>query len=118
MLSPATTDASKNLAACGVSEPRSASSLSRVARTTNLRMLTATKPREMPSNTTCRRWPSGNMASTNGEFIEDQQHEDRKRCGGAVKAPTGQDWPAGFSTTDSAGFRPNGSMTEGDEMSA
>ena len=29
-------------------------------------MLTAVKPREMPSRTTCSRWPSGSIASTNG----------------------------------------------------
>ena len=31
-----------------------------------MRMLTAEKPREMPSSTTCSRWPSGSIASTNG----------------------------------------------------
>ena len=39
---------------------------SRAARSTNLRMLTAEKPRLMPSSTTCSRWPSGSIASTNG----------------------------------------------------
>ena len=29
-------------------------------------MFTAANPREMPSRTTCSRWPSGNIASTNG----------------------------------------------------
>ena len=36
------------------------------ARTVNLRTLTALNPRLMPSSTTCSRWPSGSIASTNG----------------------------------------------------
>ena len=38
-------------------------------------MLTATKPREIPSSTTCRRWPSGNIASTNG-VVTSPSHND------------------------------------------
>ena len=65
-LRPARTLASRNRAAAGVSVPRSTRSCSRLARSVNLRMLTAVKPREMPSRTTCRRCPSGSIASTNG----------------------------------------------------
>ena len=64
--SPARTDASRNAAAAGVRLPSSTRSASRAALSTNLRMLTAVKPRLMPSRTTCSRWPSGSIASTNG----------------------------------------------------
>ena len=66
MLSPATTQASRKSAACGVSVPRSTRWCSRLALITNLRMLTALKPRLIPSSTTCRRCPDGSIASTNG----------------------------------------------------
>src|SRR6188472_2212241 len=66
MFSPASTAASRNRAACPVRLPSSTRSASRAARSTNLRMFTAAKPREMPSRTTCSRWPSGSIASTNG----------------------------------------------------
>ena len=65
-LSPARTDASRKAAACSVRLPSATRSCSRAARTTNLRTLTAEKPREMPSSTTCSRCPSGSIASTNG----------------------------------------------------
>ena len=65
-LSPARTDASRNDAACSVRLPSPTRSCSREARTTNLRMFTAEKPRLMPSSTTCSRCPSGSIASTNG----------------------------------------------------
>jgi hypothetical protein len=68
MLSPDTTAACRNRAACGVSEPSSTSSSRRAARTTNLRMLTAENPREMPLSTTCTRCPAGSVASTNGRL--------------------------------------------------
>src|SRR3954469_69110 len=66
MFKPAWTDASRNDAAWSARLPSATRSCSRAARTTNLRMFTAEKPREMPSSTTCRRWPCGSIASTNG----------------------------------------------------
>ena len=63
---PARIEASRNAAARGVRLPSSTRSWSRAARSTNLRMLTAEKPRLMPSRTTCSRCPSGSIASTNG----------------------------------------------------
>ena len=69
MLSPARTDASRNAAAGAGMLPSSTRPSSRAARSTNLRMLTAENPRLMPSRTTCSRWPSGSMASTNGRLM-------------------------------------------------
>ena len=69
MLSPARTDDSRKRAACGVRLPSATRSDSRWARSRNLRMLTAVKPRVMPSSTTCSRWPSGSMASTKGVLM-------------------------------------------------
>jgi hypothetical protein len=66
MLSPAVTAASRKRAACSDRLSSPTRSAIRVARTTNLRMFTAEKPRAMPSSTTWRRCPSGSIASTNG----------------------------------------------------
>ena len=66
MLRPARTDASRKRAARGGIDPSSTRPCRLAARSTNLRMLTAEKPRLMPSSTTWSRWPSGSIASTNG----------------------------------------------------
>ena len=65
-LSPLTTAASRNVAACAVSVPRGTRSSTVRARTTNLRTLTAQCSRVMSGMTTCSRLPSGSIASTNG----------------------------------------------------
>ncbi len=66
MFSPATTAASRKRAACGVIEPIATSSSSECRLSTNLRMFTAMWRRVMLGITTCRRDPSGSIASTNG----------------------------------------------------
>ncbi len=76
MLRPARTDASRNDAACGVREPSSTRPSSRAARRMNLRMLTAEKPRLIPSSTTWRRCPSGSIASTNGRLTSTRRPLD------------------------------------------
>ncbi|CAN5546176.1 hypothetical protein BH18ACT8_BH18ACT8_08200 [soil metagenome] len=65
-LRPAITDARRNAAARASSVPRSTRPCRLWARATNFRMLTAAKPREIPSSTTWRRCPPGSKASTNG----------------------------------------------------
>ena len=55
MFSPATTHDLRNPAAASSIVPSSTRSSRPVAFATNLRMLTAVKPRAMPSRTTCRR---------------------------------------------------------------
>jgi len=65
-LMPATTEASRNRAHCGVIVPRRTSSSRRFARTTNFRTLTAQCRRVTSGITTCSREPSASDASTNG----------------------------------------------------
>ena len=76
MLSPARTEASRKPAACGVMLPSSTRPPRLAARSTNLRMLTAEKPRLMPSRTTWSRWPSGSIASTNGRLMSTRRPDD------------------------------------------
>ena len=90
-LSPATTQASRKLAAGAVSVPRPTSSSRWFARTMNLRMFTAQCSAVMSGMTTCRRLPSGSIASTNGEERSMRRPEDlsmrstRSRISAAVK---------------------------------
>lgn len=69
MLRPARTDASRKVAAWEVMLPSATRLESRCARSRNLRMLTAVKPRAMPSSTTWSRCPSGSIASTKGRLM-------------------------------------------------
>src|SRR5699024_9694706 len=66
MFAPEATAASRNSAAPGVSEPFATRFARLRGRAMNLRMFTAGWVRVMSGSTTCRRDPSGSMASTNG----------------------------------------------------
>ncbi len=75
-LSPDETAASRNVAACAVIVPRPTRSSRWVARTTNLRMFTDQCWRVMSGIATCRREPSGSIASTNGVDRSTRRPED------------------------------------------
>src|SRR5450756_1203984 len=78
--SPATTEADRNRAAAGVSEPRATRSSRWAARTTYLRMLTAQSVRVTSGMATWSRSPPGSAASTNGLDRSSRRPETLSIC--------------------------------------